>query len=369
MKILLLSNCNNPHTIKWATSLVEKGLDIAVFSLNKCKVTDYEKYPAINIYDNTLQITRNEGALSKIKYLKVLPELKKIIKEYQPDILHVHYASSYGILGALCNFSPFILSVWGTDVFSFPKKSFIHKSILKYNFKKANKILSTSHVMKKETNLYTSKKIEVTPFGIDTSKFELRKGETLFNKDDIVIGTIKTLEEVYGIEYLIRAFKVVSDKHKNLPLKLLIVGGGSLDKSLKKLTNELKIAEKVIFTGNIPFTKVPVYHNMLSIAVFLSFAESFGVAVIESSACEKPVVVSNVGGLPEVVEDGVTGIIVPVKNVDKTVKALEKLLFNKELQQKMGKAGRERVKKLYDWEQNVKQMIGIYKKELEKKQL
>ncbi len=367
MKILLLSNCNNPHTIKWATSLSKKGIDISVFSINKCEVKDYEKYPSIKIYDSsTIKVTRKEGALDKIRYLKLLPQLKKVIKKIQPDIVHAHYASSYGILGALSNFSPFILSVWGADVYSFPKKSFLHKNILKYNLKRADKILSTSYVMKHETKQYTDKEIEVTPFGVDIQRFAPVKKQSLFSEKDIVIGTIKTLEEKYGVKYLIQSFKVISDKYKDAPLKLLIVGSGSLEEELKNETRRLNIENKVVFTGNVPFEKVPLYQNMLSISVSLSIfdSESFGVAIVEASACEKPVIVSDVGGLPEVVEDGVTGIVVPKQNVNKTVEALEKLIFDEKLQAQMGKAGRERVKKMYNWEENVQQMIKIYREEL-----
>ena len=71
-------------------------------------------------------------------------------------------------------------------------------------------------------------------------------------------------------------------------------------------------------------------------------------------------VVSNIGGLPEVVEDGVTGIVVPPRNPEKTAEAIEKLVLNKELREKMGKAGRERVERLYNWNDNVKQMVEIY---------
>lgn len=365
MKILLLFDCNSVHTIKWATSLASRGLSVSVFSLNKCKVTDYDNFPFIEIYDNdTVNTTRIEGAFNKIKYLKVLPRLKKIIKKTKPDIVHAHYASSYGFLGSLCFFYPFVLSVWGADVFSFPRKSFLHKQILKFNLNRADKILSTSHIMANETSLYTDKKIEVTPFGIDLNKFKPQKGETLFKDNDIVLGTIKTLEEKYGIRYLINSFKIVSDKYKHLPLKLLIVGGGSLKDDLKRMTKYLDIEKKVIFTGKVPFEKIPLYHNMLSIYVSLSIfdSESFGVAIIEASACEKPVIVSDVGGLPEVVAQGVTGIVVPNKNISKIVEAMEKLIIDEQLRINLGKAGRERVRDKYNWNDNLQQMISIYKK-------
>lgn len=235
MKLLLLSDPNSVHTIKWAKSLAQKNIDIIIFGLGNYTVDNYNNIENIQVEVLNQFITREEGSFSKLTYLKALPKVRSIIKEFKPDIVHAHYATSYGLLGALSGFSPFILSVWGGDVFSFPHKSFFHKNLLKYNLKRADKILSTSYVMATETKSYTHKDIEVTPFGVDMEQFKPMEVKSLFDKDDIVIGTVKTLEEKYGIEYLIRAFKIVSSKHKNLPLKLLIVGGGSLDSELKNL--------------------------------------------------------------------------------------------------------------------------------------
>lgn len=369
MKLLLLSDPNSSHTIKWAKSLAENDINILIFGLGNLTVNDYNGFENIRVQTLDMTISQFDNVwFSKLKYLKTLPTLKKIIFDFKPDIIHAHYATSYGLLGALSGFHPFILSVWGSDVFTFPHNSHLHKAILKYNFKNADKILSTSHVMAKETYLYTTKEIEVTPFGIDLKKFKPMNVESIFYKDDIVIGTIKTLEEKYGIKYLLRAFEIVSSKYPNLPLKLLVVGNGSLDIELKKLALELCIDDKTIFAGKVPFETVPKYHNMLSVSVSVSVSnsESFGVAIIEASACEKPVVVSNVGGLPEVVEDGVTGIIVPPRDIAATANAIERLVLNKELRLQMGKMGRERVQSLYNWDDNIKQMIKIYKKVLEK---
>jgi len=361
MRLLLLSNPNSVHTIKWAKSLADNGVDIIIFGLNDFIVNDYVNYPNIEVLTLNESLSRKEGSMSKLKYLKALPAIKRIIKEFKPDIVHAHYATSYGLLGALSGFSPFVISVWGSDVFSFPKKSFIHKAMLKFNLKKADKILSTSHVMAKETALYTNKNIEVTPFGIDMEQFKPMTVESLFTQEDVIIGTVKSLEKEYGIEYLIKAFKILSDKYKELPLKLLIVGGGSLDLKLKQLVKTLNIENQTVFTGKVPFDDVPNYHNMLSISVFVSNNESFGVSIIEASSCAKPVVVSNVGGLPEVVEDGVSGFIVPPRDPEATAKAIKKLILDKDLNHQMGQAGRQRVERLYNWTNNVNHMLSIYK--------
>src|SRR5690606_14690363 len=116
-------------------------------------------------------------------------------------ILHAHYATSYGLIGALSGFKPFVLSVWGADVYDFPRRSKLHKKLFQYNLKKADLILSTSEIMRNELKKYTAKEVLVTPFGVDTSVF-CKKDIAEKDNSVINIGTIKSLEEKYGIIYI-----------------------------------------------------------------------------------------------------------------------------------------------------------------------
>lgn len=361
MKVILLSNPNSAHTIKWATSLAGRGIDLAILGIGQLRVNDYQGHERIDIAMKDLESEdQREGGLSKAIYLKMLPLLNRSIREFRPDILHAHYASSYGFLGALSRFHPFAVSVWGSDIFSFPRKSPFHSALIKYTLSQADKVLSTSQVMATETKRYTSKELTVIPFGVDLEVFKPRSVSSPFGENDIVVGTVKALEQVYGIEYLMRAFALVRNKHKTLPLRLLIVGGGSLEKRLHLLAQELGIRDVAVFTGQVSYSSVPQYHNMLTIFVCVSESESFGVSVVEASACEKPVVVSDVGGLSEVVEHGVTGFVVPPRDVERTAAAIEELVLNKVLRKDMGRAGRKRVQELYDWRKSVDRVIEIY---------
>ena len=359
MKIFLLADANSVHIIKWAISLQKRGFKITIFSLGDLSIVDYQDYPDIKIFSNNYNISRKNGAFSKLKYLSAFSRLNKIIKVEKPDLVHAHYATSYGLLGALLNFKPFVLSLWGSDIFGFPKKSIFHKSLMKFNLSKADKILSTSKVMANEVSFYTNKKVTVTPFGIDLAKFKFN--HNLNNHNEIVIGTVKSLEYIYGIDILIKAFKYLYDKYPKLSLKLLIVGKGSLKKELEKLVKELSLQSVTSFTGTINHDLVPKYHNMIDVAVYLSREESFGVAVLESCSVSKPVVVSNAGGLPEVVVDNKTGFVVEKEDYISAAKKIEKLILNPDLRKKMGENGRKRVMNEYCWDKNVNQMIDIYK--------
>jgi|SRR5690606_31530913 len=364
IKILFLADSNSPHTLRWVKSISDLNYEVGIFSIHRINKDLYKDHPQIKLFslDVSREIqSKSELNVTKLVYLLSVKKIKKVIKEFQPDILHAHYASSYGLLGALSGFHPFIVSLWGGDIFSFPGKSIIHKSILKFVLEKADKILSTSKIMQAEAKKYSNKDITLTPFGIDINRFYPKKVNSLFHSDDIVIGTVKTLEERYGIEYLIKGFHLVKKKFSALPLKLLIVGGGTQLKDLTALTRNLNLQDDAIFTGFVDHDKIQDYHNMLDVYVAVSLEESFGVAVLEASACSKPVIVSNVGGLPEVVDDGVTGFIVDSKNAEAVSEALEKLIYNSHLRTEMGINGRNKVIKEYNWNDSVSKMNYVYR--------
>jgi glycosyltransferase involved in cell wall biosynthesis len=361
MRILLLSNLLSTHTIRWAKAL-SKTHDILIFGFSLPTPELKKELDGINFISTGIKDSKpfRNYSLKKLSYFKAIPRIRKIIEKFKPDILHAHYASSYGLIGALSGFHPFIVSVWGSDVYDFPNRSFFHKILLKHNLRKADIILSTSNAMADQVSKFTPKDILVTPFGIDLKRFyKNRKIDKIIN-NEIVIGTVKTLDKIYGIDYLIRAFKILSDRNLNINLKLLIVGGGPIERELKKLTIDLKIDDRTIFTGNIPQDKVPEYLNMLDIYVALSISESFGVAIIEAGACELPVVVSRVGGLVEVVENGKTGYIVPPKDSLEAANAIEKLLVSEVTRDEFGKNARNRINELYNWDNNVGLMNSIY---------
>ena len=295
--------------------------------------------------------------------------LRQLLSDLDPDVLHTHYASGYGLLGRLSGYHPHILSVWGQDIFEFPYRSKIHRYILQKNLNHADVVCSTSKAMARETRKICPmlNPIYITPFGVDTNKFSPQTAGNAQEHDrSFVVGTVKNLEEKYGIDRLIEMFAIL---HKSLNkanwklaknLHLLIVGGGPKRGAYEGLAQDCGVSDRTTFVGNVSHDKVPSYLNKIDVYVALSRYESFGVAVIEASACGCPVVVSDVGGLPEVVHDGVTGFVVPGKSRSEAAQAVEKLLINEELMIRMGKAGRRFVATKYSWSRSLDKMEAVY---------
>lgn len=359
MKILLLSDIYSEHTEKWALGLAESGIEVGLFSFNKASYTWY-KHKNIRLLFEPEEKINADSTFTKLFYPKHVSRLKKIIREFQPDILHAHYATSYGLIGALSDFHPFVISAWGTDVMKFPDKNFIAKSILHYNFRKADLICATSYTIENYIGQVIKKPVVVIPFGIDVNEFSPKKVTSVFQDTDFVIGSIKPLESIYNISVMIKAFAILNGKYKNL--KLLIIGEGTAKEQLQKECEELNITKDVKFTGRIPHSEISRYYNMLNVLVNISEYESFGVSVVEAMACEKPVIVTNVGGLKEIVSSDAVGLKVEIGNVEQTVNAIEKLLTDKKLYSEIALNARQYVVKKYNWKDNLQQMIDEYNK-------
>jgi glycosyltransferase involved in cell wall biosynthesis len=213
--------------------------------------------------------------------------------------------------------------------------------------------------------------ISITPFGIDTDTFcpngrnrrDVVKGG---GKDRIVVGTVKKLEPKYGVDVLISSFarlrECLADEKPEVAdsLRLLIVGDGPQRTELEAFVRDRGLGPVTTFVGAVPHAEVPSYLRTLDVYVAASRSESFGVAVVEASACGRPAVVTNVGGLPEVVRHGETGAVVPCEDPEATATALRRLVLDSELRASMGKVGRRYAIETYEWSACLDRMEKIY---------
>lgn len=355
VRLALLAARNSIHTVRWANEMAQRGHEVHLFSLQEGG-DDLDSRVHLHILPSS----------PPCGYYREARRVRGILSELKPDVVHAHYASGYGTLGRLSGYHPYVLSVWGSDVYDFPYKSPLHKQILLRNIRSADWICSTSNAMASQTRKICpgTEQITVVPFGIDLDSFCAKTDAK--NTETITVGTVKTLAPEYGIDVLVKAFaqahKDIGHNDSNLArqMRLVIVGDGPSRPSLEQLASDEGIADITTFMGRVPHSTVPDYLNHLDVYVAVSRSESFGVAIIEASACELPVIVSDAEGLSEVVKSGKTGLIVKKENVEETAEAIETLVENAELRNSLGRAGRQHVSSLYDWKGNASLMEKVY---------
>ncbi len=365
MRVVLLAGASSIHTIRWANGLNAAGVEVHVVT----------QHPVLEPMNEGVKVHQFPFHGS-VGYFTMVRGVKKLIKKIQPDLINAHYASGYATTARLVDYHPWILSVWGSDVYDFPYKSPVHKFWVKGNLKAADAVASTSHCMAKQTQsvLPSLTRIAITPFGVDTNHFASKCQPLSERKrDELVIGTVKTMAPKYGIDTLIHAFALLKSRLvREAPelasrLHLRLIGDGYQMQALKHLAKELKVGDATEFIGRIPHSEVPEALSRLDIYVALSRldSESFGVAIIEAGAAGRPVVVSDAGGLPEVVIDQQTGVVVSRENPQAAADALYQLALNPELRIQMGEAGKAHVSATYDWNICVRRMLSVYSQTIE----
>lgn len=359
MKILLLAAGNDIHSVRWANQLSINGNEVHL-----CYSSNHK--PSMDKFNEDVHLHELKIPAPLGYYLNTL-QLRTIIRSVRPEIINAHYSSGYGTLGRLSGFLPYLISVYGSDVYDFPYLKESNMKLIRKNLKAATALASTSIAMASQTAKLIDGSVSdiyITPFGVDISKFS--KKVTRKQTDTIIIGSIKKLSPKYGIKYGILAIDYLVNTllkdRQDKNLKYYIYGDGEEKASLEKLVDECKLCDVVEFKGRIPNDAVPDALNELDVFLGTSVldSESFGVAVVEAMACEVPVIVTDVDGFKEVVDYGNAGIMVPRKDFKAMANEIHKLISNQNLREKIGNLERDRVINSYNWLENVHDMEKIY---------
>lgn len=228
-------------------------------------------------------------------------------------------------------------------------------------------IVNSKAVAERFKWLRNKSKIKIIYNGIDLTKFgktvqteKIRK-EFGFNLESPIVATVGRLDWYKAHQYFLQAAKKIKEILPNV--RFLIVGDGKRKSYLESLTKKLGLSENVVFAGN--RRDIPDILECIDVFALSSISEGFGRSAVESMASEKPVVATRVGGLCEIVDDGMTGILVSPKDPTVLAKAVVELLKDKKKAKDMGIAGRKKVEKMFSIEKNVKKTEELYKKILE----
>ena len=254
------------------------------------------------------------------------------------DILHVHYAiphasaafSAQQILKTKNIDLPFITTLHGTDITLLGKdKSF--QPVIEFAINQSDAVTAVSESLKEDTYKFfdIKKNIEVIPNFIDPNLYRFAKDIELraqfAEKNEVIITHISNFRKVKRMDDVIRIFEGVQ---KQLSAKLLMVGDGPELHQAKNLTRELGISEKVFFLGK--SKRIEQITSISDVFLLPSEKESFGLVALEAMASGVAVVSSNVGGLPEVNKDGVTGFLNEVGDIEGMIASVLTILNDKD---------------------------------------
>lgn len=363
MKICILSNAMAVHTQRWASAFAERGHKVDLLSIRK------DDIPGVTVHAvNVGPANTKSKLLTFFSYLRLLIASRRLIQKLSPDILNAHYVPTHGVIAALSGRHPLVITAWGSDVIScnWPRTPLFSKIIIKFVLKHANSVWVASKFLKRHLESFCKQRelINQIPFGVDCDLFCPASDETS-SKDQkqFRIGFVKTLSSKYGPDILMRAMPQIL---KEVPeAKVIMVGRDCLDNKLKRLSERLSVADRVKFAGFVDNDQLPVLLRSFDVLVNPSVChESFGVSVLEASACGVPVVASRIGGLPEVCIDGQTGLSFEPGSSKGLAEAVVQLAHNPTLRERAGQAGRKFVVENYNWQDNVDEALSLFSRQV-----
>ncbi|MBC7319130.1 glycosyltransferase family 4 protein [bacterium] len=285
------------------------------------------------------------------RYKKIL---KCIIEEFDPNIIHVHGAHELVYISkSIAPNIPVIFTCHGYATFlpfidykisAFINKRWGDKVIAVSNYEKEN-LIKAGLPIDKITLIYN---------GISET---LEKRELPIKLEGFIIGTAARLTKSKGIRYLIEAFSYLYDKYRGI--NLVIIGDGEEREKLEESAKKLNVKDRTFFLGALPNARF--YFRDFHIFVLPSLFEALGIVILEAISQKVPVIATNIGGIPEIIEDGKTGLLVPPKDSLTLARAMEKLIKNKELREYLGEEGNKRYKERFTLEAMVIKTKEVYK--------
>jgi len=262
-----------------------------------------------------------------------------VAQHEQLDVLHVHYAIPHAAVAYMAKeilktkgiYLPVVTTLHGTDITLIGMDQSM-ASVVEFSINVSDIVTSVSGSLKEQTmeSFDIKKDIKVIYNFIDPERFKRNTSKAFKtaiapNEEKIIIHT-SNFRKVKRVEDVILAYSKIAQK---IPAKLLLIGDGPERRNAEQLCRELGTCTDIKFLG-----KQEVVQEILSLGdlfILPSAKESFGLSALEAMACEVPVISSDVGGLPEINEDGVTGYLCAVGDVDAIAEKALKILQDDEL--------------------------------------
>ena len=249
----------------------------------------------------------------------------------------------------------------------FDRQSWLLKIIRKILIRKADSITAISNYLKNFAEHVAGRNnVILIPNGVDLTIFKrdglegsaLKQSLGIKEEERIVI-TVSRLVEKNGIGVLLKAFALMQEK-LDLKTRLVIIGDGPLRIRLEQAVNDLGLDKRVLLLGEIDHEELPRYLSMADVFVRHSLSEGLGNAFLEAMACDLPVIATPVGGIIDFIENGKTGLLTEVNDVENLCAKISQILIDIELKRKLIENGKHLIVEKYNWVNIALQMHHLY---------
>jgi L-malate glycosyltransferase len=358
MRILFISNPDSSNTKVWINWFASRGHQVCLIADTYSQI----KWPGMEIYDLPKKFN-----IRIIRYFIWEVWIRKILKEWQPDILHAHRVSSAGWLGSFSGFHPFVVTPWGSDLFLHPELSYIARKLASIVLNNADLItLNSKTLCQKAIQLGADPNhCQLISWGVDLNLFHPSNKTTLREElgcgNAPIILSPRAVKPLYNLDVIIESIPIVLSIY---PEALYLLQSYNIDEiyknKLEKRINELGIKSSLRW---VPFQspdRYADYFRISNVVISIPSSDSMPITVLEALACGSPVIVSDLPSMREIIIDQVNGKIVPIRNIQALASATIDLLNNPQLQTSFSQYNTHWVQKNANRDIELKKMESLY---------
>jgi glycosyltransferase involved in cell wall biosynthesis len=299
-----------------------------------------------------------------VRNLARVPRMRRLVRQFKPDIVHGHYLAVGGFYAALSGGVRVVGSAGGPEVLQSPQRSVIERSILRYSLKRFDLVFAGTKEMAENVRALGYRgEIALFRFGVDPSVFRRYSSR---GPGEFRILSIRPCSERYNPHTILEAFKLALPHIGNSYL-YLFDHGSSAAEIRRSVEQDARLRDHVRFVPKVAYQDMPDYYNMGDLAVSVPNSDSAAASVLEAMACEVPVVACDIPSMREWIEDGVDGYLTAV-DPHKLAEKLRKAYSVRAMLAAMGRRARAVVmdeKNQGTFESNMKVAESAYKRLIE----
>jgi glycosyltransferase involved in cell wall biosynthesis len=356
MRLVYLSIGRHIHTTRWLSWFARRGHEVHLLTVQPGPVD------GVAVHD----ITPPPGP-KPFRYAWGLVTVKRLLKRLDPDLLHAHFLTGYGYWGAFSGRRPFMITVWGDDVYVTPHQSPLKNRLARRSLRAADYVTGDSRdIVEACVRLGVAReRAEVVQWGVNFAVFHpgvsgdaVRRRLAIPAEAPVVLSTRSFTQPYYNIDLIIETAVRVRARHPGV--HYIFAGLEGTDVRFRSLAREVGLEENVHWVGRIPHEELPAYLNAATVFVTVPSVDATAVSLLEAMACGGAVVATALPSAREWIRPEETGLTVPPRNGDALVSAVTRLIGDAPLRERLGQAAEREVRARADHDRSMARVEEIY---------
>jgi glycosyltransferase involved in cell wall biosynthesis len=368
LKILYFSRDYTTHDFRFLTVLAKTEHEIGFLRSEPCRrVLESRPVPQkvtqINWFGNQSH--------TRWYHLPILVAgLKKVIREFQPDLIHAGPIQRSAFLTALAGFHPLVTMSWGYDLLFDVHQNQAWKWATRFTLKNSDLLIADCKTIKELAVAFgmASDRVVIFPWGVDIKKYTpigdkedspIRQ-QLGWGKNNFVLISTRTWSELYGVNDLAKAFSQAVKQHPNL--RLLMLGDGPLGPKIKKIFSKSGVCDFVHFPGHISQDVLPEYYQAADLYISSSHSDGTSISLLEALACGIPALLTDIPGNKEWIEvPGEIGWLYKDGDANDLTQGIHYAYENQNLLPAMARQARRVSELKGDWQKNFPRLFEAYR--------